>query len=196
MTYKWQNRIDKIHEISGWCIAGTMILFLAAAYFKPGDWFLWVNGILFATALLTNFILDHWTTDEERKERKQEIKEALREMKEEERMSRRRMVVQSEAKNPLMGLTPEQSTIVLDLLYSIPEENGHIKTSLLIQFLRALKGLGKLDDQDKENLIAWVQSETGKDIDERNFKYDYDNKFSESGVTRWSYRIRAEFDKL
>lgn len=196
MTYKWQNRIDKIHEISGWCIAGTMILFLAAAYFKPGDWFLWVNGILFATALLTNFILDHWATDEERKERKQEIKEALREMKEEERMSRRRMVVQSEAKNPLMGLTPEQSTIVLDLLYSIPEENGHIKTSLLIQFLRALKGLRKLDDQDKENLIAWVQNETGKKVDERNFKYDYDNKFSENGVTKWGNIIRAAFDKL
>lgn len=196
MTDKWQNRIDRVHKVSEWCIGGIVLLFFISAFFKPGNWSLWTIGILFVIALLVNIISGHWATDEEKKEYKQVVKEALREVKEEDSKSRRKIVIQTKAHSPLKGLTPEQTYVVLELLNTIPEESGHIKTSLLVQFLRALKGQGDLDDQDKENLIAWVQNETGKKVDERNFKYDYDNKFSENGVTKWGNIIRAEFDKL
>ena len=195
MTDKWQNRIDKVHEVSGWCIGGIVLLFLVGMCLKPGVWFKWTIIILFGFALLVNIISGHWATDEEKEERKQEIKEALREVKEEDNKSRRKIAMQTKARNPLKGLTPEQTSVVLELLNTIPEENGHLKTSLLVQFLRALKGQDDLDDQDKENLIAWVQNETGKEVDERNFKYDYDNKYSEKGVIKWGNIIRAEFDK-
>ena len=82
------------------------------------------------------------------------------------------------------------------ILCDIPEENGHIRTSELIQVLRALAGQGDLDDGNQDALIAWVESITGKAVDARNFKYDFDNKYSEKGVSKQAEKIYKEFEKL
>lgn len=99
-------------------------------------------------------------------------------------------------KSPLIDLEPKQIAVVHKILRDIPEENGHIRTSELIQVLRALAGQGDLDDGNKDALIAWVESITGKAVDARNFKYDYDNKYSEKGVSKQAEKIYKEFEKL
>lgn len=197
MTPERQKIIDKIHQISDWSIKGIFLVGLIVLFLKPGNWFWWVSGILLGLAILVNAVSGIWATDEEKEEFKRTVKEAMQEIKAEEDSKPKRTIFSpDEVKIPLKGLTPEQISVVHKLLQSISEQNGHIKTSDLVQFLRALKGQGDLDDSDMQRVIGWVEYVTKKSIDERNFKYDYDNKYSEKGVVKWGNKIRAEYDKI
>ena len=196
MTDKWQNRIDKIHEISGWCIAGTVILFLVAAFFKPGNWFLWANGVLFCTALLTNFISGHWATDEEKKERKQEIKEALREMEEEKPSEAK--TEQFNGISPLTDVTKEQEQKIIQLLNKVARSTdgtNKMKRSEVATFLATLKAMNHLEDGgDYNNLRLWVQEVTGtEDSDKAHFNEQYKRALGKIGETKYTKSLDAIF---
>ena len=160
---------------------------------NPGNWFWWVSGILLLVAIIVNSISAHWATDKEKEEFKRAVQEAVQEAQTEKKT---RTKTAYNGKSPLIDLEPKQIAVVHQILCNIPEENGHIRTSELVQVLRALAGRGDLDDGNKEALIAWVENLTGKAVDVRNFKYDYDNKYSEKGVSKQAKKIVTEFDKL
>lgn len=188
-----QEQIDNIHRISDWCIKGILLVGFVVMFLKPGNWFWWVSGISLLVAVIVNAISAHWATDEEKEEFKRAVKEAVQEVQKEEKTKNKTVY---NGKSPLIDLEPKQIAIVHKILCDIPEENGHIRTSELIQVLRALAGQGDLDDGSKDALIAWVESITGKAVDARNFKYDYDNKYSEKGVSKQAEKIYKEFEKL
>jgi hypothetical protein len=188
-----QEQIDKIHKISDWCIKGILLVGFVVMFLKPGNWFWWVSGISLLVATIVNTISAHWATDEEKEEFKRTVKEAVQEVQKEKKTKNKTVY---NGKSPLIDLEPKQIAIVHKILCDIPEENGHIRTSELIQVLRALAGQGDLDDGNKDALIAWVESITGKAVDARNFKYDYDNKYSEKGVCKQAEKIYKEFEKL
>ena len=188
-----QEQIDNIHRISDWSIKGILFVGFVIMFLKPGNWFWWVSGISLLAAIIVNVISAHWATDEEKEEFKRAVKEAVQEMQKEEKTKNKTVY---NGKSPLIDLEPKQIAIVHKILCDIPEENGHIRTSELIQVLRALAGRGDLDDGNKDTLIAWVESITGKAVDARNFKYDYDNKYSEKGVSKQAEKIYKEFEKL
>ena len=197
MTPEQQNIIDNVHRISDWCIRGLILIALVVMFIKPDNWVWWVLGALLLIAILLNVVSAHWATDEEKEQRKQEIKDAVREYKEEESSKPKRTIFSpDEIKCPLIKLTPQQVAVVHDILQHITEQNGHLKTSDLVQILRALKGQGDLDDSDMQQVIAWVEYVTEKKVDVRNFKYDYNSKYSETGVIKWGNKIRAKFEKL
>ncbi len=188
-----QEQIDKIHKISDWCIKGILLVGLVIMFLKPGNWFWWVSGISLLVAIIVNTISAYWATDEEKEEFKRAVKEAVQEAQKEEK---KKAKAAYNGKSPLIDLEPKQIAIIHKILSDIPEENGHIRTSELIQVLRALAGQGDLDDGNKDALIAWVESITGKAVDARNFKYDFDNKYSEKGVSKQAEKIYKEFEKL
>ena len=74
--------------------------------------------------------------------------------------------------------------------------NGHLKTSELKHLLKALSLDGNLDDHNLDRVIAWVEQETGEEVDARNLKYDYDAKISDKEVTKWGDMIRERFDLI
>lgn len=188
-----QEQIDNIHRISDWSIKGILLSGFVIMFLKPGNWFWWVSGILLLVAIIVNSISAHWATDKEKEEFKRAVKEA---MQEEQKEKKTRTKTAYDGKSPLIDLEPKQIAVVHQILCNIPEENGHIRTSELVQVLRALAGRGDLDDGNKDALIAWVENLTGKAVDVRNFKYDYDNKYSEKGVSKQAKKIVTEFDKL
>lgn len=188
-----QEQIDNIHKISDWSIKGILLSGFVIMFLKPGNWFWWVSGILLLVAIIVNSISAHWATDKEKEEFKRAVKEA---MQEEQKEKKTRTKTAYDGKSPLIDLEPKQIAVVHQILCNIPEENGHIRTSELVQVLRALAGRGDLDDGNKGALIAWVENLTGKAVDARNFKYDYDNKYSEKGVSKQAKKIVTEFDKL
>lgn len=188
-----QEQIDNIHKISDWCIKGILLVGFIIMLLNPGDWFWWVSGILLLVAIIVNSISAHWATDKEKEEFKRAVQEAVQEAQKEKKT---RIKTAYDGKSPLIDLEPKQIAVVHQILCNIPEENGHIRTSELVQVLRALAGRGDLDDGNKGALIAWVENLTGKAVDARNFKYDYDNKYSEKGVSKQAKKIVTEFDKL
>lgn len=204
MTPERQHKIDRFNSIAIAIFVITLLLF-CLFLILPKVWdvdslttffkllrniLLTISGVAFVCFIVSTF----WVSDDEDKKL---IKEALRELREEEESKPKRTIFSpDEVKIPLKGLTPEQISVVHKLLQSIPEQNGHIKTSDLVQFLRALKGQGDLDDSDMQRVIVWVEYVTKKSVDIRNFKYDYDNKYSEKGVVKWGNKIRAEYDKI
>jgi hypothetical protein len=70
-----QEKIDRIHRVSDRCIKGIIFGGIVVLFLKPGIWFWWVAGILLAVAIVVNTIFAHWATDEEKEERKAELKE-------------------------------------------------------------------------------------------------------------------------
>lgn len=188
-----QEQIDNIHKISDWSIKGILLSGLVIMFLKPGNWFWWVSGISLLVAIIVNSISAHWATDKEKEELKRAVQEAMQEAQKEKKT---RTKTTYDGKSPLIDLEPKQIAVVHQILCNIPEENGHIRTSELVQVLRALAGRGDLDDGNKGALIAWVENLTGKAVDVRNFKYDYDNKYSEKGVSKQAKKIVTEFDKL
>lgn len=188
-----QEQIDNIHKISDWCTKGILLVGFIIMFLNPGNWFWWVSGISLLVAIIVNSISAHWATDKEKEEFKRAVKEAVQEAQKEKKS---RIKTAYNEKSPLIDLEPKQIAVVHQILCNIPEENGHIRTSELVQVLRALAGRGDLDDGNKGALIAWVENLTGKAVDARNFKYDYDNKYSEKGVSKQAKKIVTEFDKL
>ena len=217
MTPERQKKIDDLHRPSNRfleIVFGALLLLGISILLKPllaalgfdmenYAWFTIVKviykytgiilGILSILAICTTGILSFWATDEEKEEFKRAVKEAVQEVQKEEKTKNKTVY---NGKSPLIDLEPKQIAIVHKILCDIPEENGHIRTSELIQVLRALAGQGDLDDGNKDALIAWVESITGKAVDARNFKYDYDNKYSEKGVSKQAEKIYKEFEKL
>lgn len=155
-----------------------------------------IFGITAILGLIPTMILSLWATDDEKQQRKEEIKEAVREMNDEDKQSKRRLPEIKDVKSPLVGLTPVQEGVIIEMLRKIETENGHLKTSKLKNLLLALKAQGDLDGSNMMQVIAWVEQSTGEKVDERNFKHDYQYKTSDKEITKWGDLIRAEFDKL
>jgi|GEM_PF-4459494 len=188
-----QEQIDKIYKITNGCGGIIILIGVVAMFFKPASWVWWMIGVLFVITVIVNFISGHWATDEEQEDLKRMIKQAVQEAKEEKPTNK---PIIGDKRSPLINPSEKQEAVIVNILRQIPESEGHIKTSELIQILRALKGQGDLDDSDLDRVIYWVETVTAKNIDVRNFKYDYIHKFSESKVIKWGNIIRAEFDKI
>ena len=192
-----QEKIDKIHKISDWCIKGIILVGLAVIFLKPGNWFWWVFGGLLIVAIAVNIISGHLATDEELAEFKKAVRDAMREEREAEQQKRRKIPSDERIKSPLKGLTPQQEDAIISLLCNkVLVINGRLKTSELKHLLKALKRQGDLDDSNLERVIAWVKQVTGYEVDERNLKYDYEAKLSEKEISKWGNIIRERFDLI
>lgn len=194
-----QHTIDKIKHGSEVGL-GISFALIAALGLIPEIWGVHIPKFVMSIVLTCFFLSfallvasSFWATDKEKEEFKRAVKEA---MQEEQKEKKTRTKTAYDGKSPLIDLEPKQIAVVHQILCNIPEENGHIRTSELVQVLRALAGRGDLDDGNKGALIAWVENLTGKAVDARNFKYDYDNKYSEKGVSKQAKKIVTEFDKL
>ena len=207
MTPERQKIIDRIKHLSEAGIVVAFIL-LIVVNLLPAIWDLGIPkevdaiigkaiiSLLFLSIAVLG-ISSFWATDDKREQDKADMKEILQEIKAEEESKPKRTIFKpEEIKIPLKGLTPQQESVVHDILQHIPEQNGHLKTAELVQILRALKGQGDLDDSNMPQVIAWVEYVTGKKVDERNFNYDYQQKYSDKGVSKWGDIIRAKFDKI
>lgn len=155
-----------------------------------------ILGIITVLGLIPTMILSLWATDDEKQQRKEEIKEAVREMNDEDKQSKRRLPEIGDVNSPLVGLTPAQEGVIVEMLRKIEVEHGHLKTSKLKNLLLALKAQGDLDDSNMLQVITWVEQSTGEKVDERNFKHDYQYKISDKEITKWGNQIRAQFDRL
>jgi len=221
MTPEHQKKIDKLYQ---WFnnttsnVLGILVILGISMLIKPllamlgfdmadCSWYPILCGVYKYTAIILGIIgiiffcvaalLSIWATDEKREQDKADMKEILQEIKAEEESKPKRTIFKpEEIKIPLKGLTPQQVAVVHDILHQIPEQNGHLKTSELVQILRALKGQGDLDDSNLPQVIAWVEYVTDKKVDERNLKYDYESKYSDKGVSKWGDIIRDKFDKI
>lgn len=192
-----QEKIDKIHKISDWCIKGIILVGLAVIFLKPGNWFWWVFGGLLIVAIAVNIISGHFATDEELAEFKKAVKDAVREEREDEQQKRRIIASDERIKSPLKGLTPQQEDVIIKLLREkLLVENNRLKTAELKHLLLALKRQGDLDDSDMDRVIAWVRQISGYDVDERNLKYDYAAKYSEKAIIKWGNIIRERYDQI
>ena len=221
MTSEHQKKIDKLYQ---WFnnttsnVLGILVILGISMLIKPllamlgfdmadCSWYPILCGVYKYTAIILGIIgiiffcvaalLSIWATDDKREQDKADMKEILQEIKAEEESKPKRTIFKpEEIKIPLKGLTPQQVAVVHDILHHIPEQNGHLKTSELIQILRALAGQGDLDDSNLPQVIAWVEYVTDKKVDERNLKYDYESKYSDKGVSKWGDIIRDKFDKI
>ena len=221
MTSEHQKKIDKLYQ---WFnnttsnVLGILVILGISMLIKPllamlgfdmadCSWYPILCGVYKYTAIILGIIgiiffcvaalLSIWATDDKREQDKADMKEILQEIKAEEESKPKRTIFKpEEIKIPLKGLTPQQVAVVHDILHHIPEQNGHLKTSELVQILRALKGQGDLDDSNLPQVIAWVEYVTDKKVDERNLKYDYESKYSDKGVSKWGDIIRDKFDKI
>jgi len=146
------------------------------------DAFLYVLGIGFSVMIIT-FLILMWLSPFIDKEQKGQLKSKKTFDTEEEKII-------------LKELSTEQVEIVHGILRDIPKNEGHLKTSELVQILRALKDQDYLDDTDLQRVIDWVENVTGESVDSRNFKYDYSNKFSEKGVTKWRNKLVKDFARI
>ena len=129
-----QEQIDKIHTISDWCIKGILLVGFVIMFLKPGKWFWWLSGISLLVAIVVNSISAHLSTEEEKEEFKRAVKEAVQEAQKEEKTKPKTAY---DGKSPLIDLEPKQIAVVHKILCDIPEDNGRIRTSELIQVLRA-----------------------------------------------------------
>lgn len=221
MTSEHQKKIDKLYQ---WFnnttsnVLGILVILGISMLIKPllamlgfdmadCSWYPILCGVYKYTAIILGIIgiiffcvaalLSIWATDDKREQDKADMKEILQEIKAEEESKPKRTIFKpEEIKIPLKGLTPQQVAVVHDILHHIPEQNGHLKTSELVQILRALKGQGDLDDSNLPQVIAWVEYVTDKKVDERNLKYDYESKYSDKGVSKWGDIIRDKLDKI
>ena len=154
-------------------------------------------GLIMIFGLISYYIGKSLGIDEEKDKRIAEYKEAMRELQEESSKKKRLIPSDERIKSPLKGLTPQQENVIVDLLCNkISVVNGHLKTSELKHLLKALALDGNLDDSDIERVIAWVEQQTGQQVDSRNFKYDYTAKISDPQVTKWGNKIRERFELI
>ena len=159
------------------CTQWKFYLAIASVYkFAAG-----IVGIITICALVLTLILSAFATNNEREQMKTDMKEILQEIKAEKKA---KTTTDCNGESPLIGLDDRQTAKVHEWLKGILVKNDHLKTSKLVQLLRALKELENLDDSNKELLISWVESITGREVDRRNFLYDYDNKYSQNKVNK------------
>lgn len=197
MTPERQKLIDKIFRISDWCIKGILLVGLIVMFIYHEKPFWWTAGILLGVSVLVNVISGIWATDEEKEQRKNDIKEALQEVQEDEIRKKRRIPSDEQIKSPLKGLTPQQEAVIIDMLRNnILVENNRLKTSELKHMLLALERQGDIDVSDIDRVIAWVMQVTGYDVDTRNLKYDYTAKYSEKEIVKWGNKIRERYDQI
>ena len=83
MTQEGQKIIDTINRVSRWCVEGTVLIGLIVMFFYNDKPFWWTAGILLGTSLLVNAITYYWATDEEKIQRIEEYKEAIKQLEEE-----------------------------------------------------------------------------------------------------------------
>lgn len=83
MTQEGQKIIDTINRVSRWCVEGTVLIGLIVMFFYNDKPFWWIAGILLGTSLLVNTITYYWATDEEKIQRIEEYKEAIKQLEEE-----------------------------------------------------------------------------------------------------------------
>jgi len=194
-----QEQIDKIYKI----LYGTGVSLLLGGFVllliipKQPGWVVWTwLGTSFGILFIAGFV-QRWATDEDKEEFKKAVKEAVQEAREDESKKKRKIPSDERVKSPLKGLTPQQEEVIIKLLCEkILVVNGHLKTSELKHLLKALSLDGNLDDHNLDRVIAWVEQETGEEVDARNLKYDYDAKISDKEVTKWGDMIRERFDLI
>lgn len=115
---------------------------------NPDNCFWCVSGISLLVAIIVNNISAYWATDKEKEEFKRAVQEAIQQAQKEKKT---RIKTAYNGKSLLIDLEPKQIAVVNQILCNIPEENGHIRTSELVQVLRALAGRGDLNDG---NIVA------------------------------------------
>ena len=150
-------------------------------------------ALWFLSALIGYFIGKRLGIDEEKQQRKDEMKEVLQEI-EAEKKTRTKTVFNG--KNPLVDLSPEQTAVVHKFLCEIPDQGDHIKTSELKHILHALEDRGDIDLSHREQVIAWVEDITQRSVDTSKFWNEYDWRRSKDQEKKWGKKIIEAFDKL
>lgn len=156
----------------------------------------WIVGGISVVAFIASAILNFWATDEEQKQQKALMKEAMKELEEEKADKKRKKPATVPC--PLIDLTEGQEKVIIRFLNALPMQSGHIKTSELKNMLHAMAEKGDLDDSDPELLADWVEDVTGKEVVKDKFKNEYKDPTRRNGgkESKWEEKIRKEFDKL
>lgn len=188
-----QEQIDKIHKISGWCVVGMLVLLLVVLILNCVPFVKWLLAGLLVAAIVVNEVFRHWATNEEKEERKAEMKEVLQEIESEKK---KRTKIVFNGKSPLIDLSPKQIAVVHDFLRKTHDQGGHIKTSELKHILHALEDRGDIDMSNREQVIAWVEDITKRTVDISKFWNEYDWRRSTDQEKKWGKRIIEAYDKL
>lgn len=188
-----QEQIDQIHKISGWCVVGMFVLLLVVLILNCVPFVKWLLVGLLVAAIVVNEVFRHWATNEEKEERKAEMKEVLQEIESEKK---KRTKIVFNGKSPLIDLSPKQIAVVHDFLCKTHDQGGHIKTSELKHILHALEDRGDIDLSHREQVIAWVEDITKRSVDTSKFWNEYDWRRSTDQEKKWGKRIIEAYDKL
>ena len=189
-----QAQIDKFFKIINWSLRGIFLAGFVLLFFIHGIWFIWFAGSTILVLILVEFFARRFATNEETEEFKRTVKEAVREMHDER--IKTKPIYSDAVKNPLIGLNPQETTKVIELLNQIQVENGHIRTSELMAFIRALKAGSHLDDSDLDNVVCWVEQVTGESVDKAHFKSEYSYRPSQKNIDKMCDFIKDELRNL
>lgn len=165
-----QEQIDKIYKISDWCVKGIILIGLVVLFFKPGNWFWWVFFIMLSISMIVNAVSRHFATDEEKAERKEEIREVFREMQITPSKDEYNNIDES---SPLSNLSKEQKMRVEQFLHDLPphkERKDEINMKEVAAFINALIKLGYISGAksvDTKGLMEWVEKVTKKHAPEQ-----------------------------
>lgn len=148
----------------------------------------------FAVLIVSSF----WATDEEKEERKKEIKDAIIELSKENKISKASTIIPVQnVYNPYAdGILDEQKKKVEKILLDLPshhEKRDQINMSEVSRYLTALEELKIISptkSADLHNLRLWVESVTGKHAPEQ---YRFNDAFpstNKQGVKKAKEKIK------
>ena len=194
-----QKQIDKIKHGSEVCL-GISFALIAVLGLIPEIWGIHIPKFVMSIVLTCFFlsfavliVSSFWASDEEKQQRKDEMKEVLQEIEAEKKT---RTKIAYNGKSPLRDLSPEQIAVIHKFLCDIPEQSGHIKTAELKHILHVLEAREDIDMSNREQVIAWVEHITHRSVETSKFWNEYDWKRSTDQEKKWSKKIVDAFDKL
>lgn len=199
MTPERQKKIDKIKHGSEIGI-GISFALVAVLGLIPDIWGIHIPKFAMSVVLTCFFlsfalliVSSFWASDEEKEQRKAEIKEAMQEIESEKKTKTKTTY---DGKSPLVDLDPKQVAVVHKFLCDIPSQGDHIKTAELKHILHVLEERGDIDMSNREQVLAWVESITKRPVESNKFWNEYDWRRSKDREKHWSKKIITEFDKL
>lgn len=201
-----QEKIDKAHKISDWCIKGIILVGLVVVFLKPGNWFWWVWGALSAIAIAVNVISGYYATDEEKEAFKSAVKDAVRETQE-EKQKRKTVQAVGEVECPLIALNEKQKEEITALLKrritTHEKDSSRFSRSVVYAYLSALRALHiitpVMNSDDIDARRRWIEQTTGlyEPQDQwAHFRGDYDEHKSNNKVRAAIKEIESIIEKF
>ena len=209
-----QEKIDKIKHYSeaGLCISLALVAVLGLI---PKIWSIHIPEFVMsivATCLFLSFavllVSSFWTTNEEKEQRKAEIKEALLELQSEEKNKINVAREAEEAECPLIDLNEKQKEAIIKLLQrritTHEKDSSRFNRSVVYTYLSALKALHKItpvrNSDDIDARRRWIEQITGL-YEPRNewahFRGDYDDyKRPNKKIQNAVKEIESEMEKF